>query len=125
MPVDQWAVQVINGIEKVNDAQEDLSNWWDGLSAAEKLKPENIAKNTLGTKVIESASNFLNAADVALNDDQKATIQYSLEKNLKDKWNFLLGSQYQINRHWMVRAEYGFLGSRTQGLLGLQYRFGL
>jgi long-subunit fatty acid transport protein len=125
MPVDQWAVQVNNGIEKVNDAQEDLSNWWDGLSAAEKLKPENIAKNTLGTKVIESASNFLNAADVALNDDKKATIQYSLEKNLKDKWNFLLGSQYQINRHWMVRAEYGFLGSRTQGLLGLQYRFGL
>lgn len=123
--VDELAIKVDNAIVKVNQAQEDLNNWWGGLSAVEKLKPENIAKNTLGNKVIESASNFLNAADVALSDDKKTTIQYSLEKNLKDKWNFLLGSQYQINRHWMVRAEYGFLGSRTQGLLGLQYRFGL
>jgi hypothetical protein len=26
---------------------------------------------------------------------------------------------------WMVRAEAGFLGDRTQVITGLQYRFGL
>lgn len=40
-------------------------------------------------------------------------------------WNFLIGSQFQYNKHMMFRAEVGFLGSRTQVLAGLQYRFGL
>jgi hypothetical protein len=40
-------------------------------------------------------------------------------------WNFVLGSQYQINKHFMIRAEAGFLGSRTQAIAMLQYRFGL
>ncbi len=40
-------------------------------------------------------------------------------------WNFVLGTQYQFNRHIMMRLEVGFLGSRTQVLGGLQYRFGL
>ena len=38
---------------------------------------------------------------------------------------FELGGQFQLNRHWMVRAEYGFLASRQQFIGGLQYRFGL
>ena len=40
-------------------------------------------------------------------------------------WNFVLGTQFQINKHFMLRAEYGFLGSRQQIITGLQYRFGL
>jgi hypothetical protein len=36
-----------------------------------------------------------------------------------------LGAQYQYNKHFMLRAEYGFLGSRKQFLTSLQYRFGL
>jgi long-subunit fatty acid transport protein len=60
----------------------------------------------------------------ALNDEQ-ITVQYSLNKRPKDMWNFIVGSQYQLNKHWMLRAEYGFLGSRQQFIGGLQYRFGL
>ena len=63
--------------------------------------------------------------DGALNDDEYATVQYSLDKNLKDKWNFIVGTQFQLNKHLMIRAEYGFLGSRQQFMVGLQYRFGL
>jgi len=63
--------------------------------------------------------------DAALNDDQYASVQYSLNKSLKDKWNFNIGSKYQLNKHFMIRAEYGFLGSRQQFMTGLQYRFGL
>lgn len=40
-------------------------------------------------------------------------------------WNFLIGTQFQYNKHIMLRAEVFFLGSRTQVLGGLQYRFGL
>jgi hypothetical protein len=60
-----------------------------------------------------------------MNDETQATVQYSLSKRPKDMWNFIIGSQYQFNRHWMVRFEYGFLGSRNQIIGGLQYRFGL
>jgi opacity protein-like surface antigen len=67
----------------------------------------------------------LNTLDGALNDDKTATVQYSLDKRPKDMWNFILGTQYQISKHFMIRAEYGFLGSRQQFIAGLQYRFGL
>jgi hypothetical protein len=40
-------------------------------------------------------------------------------------WNFLVGSQFQLNKHWMLRAEVGFMGSRQQFISGIQYRFGL
>ncbi len=69
--------------------------------------------------------NVLTSADGALNDGESATVQYSLNKRPKDMWNFIVGSQFQLNKHFMLRAEYGFLGSRTQFMAGLQYRFGL
>ena len=64
------------------------------------------------------------AADQAVNTINESTVQYSLDKKQKQMWNFLIGSQFQINQHFMVRGEVGFLGSRTQVLAGLQYRFG-
>ena len=63
--------------------------------------------------------------DEEYGDEESAAIQYSLNQRPKDLWNFIIGSQYQINKHIMLRAEYGFLGSRTQFMAGLQYRFGL
>jgi len=67
----------------------------------------------------------LNTIDGTLNDEQTASVQYSLSKRPKDMWNFVVGSQYQINKHYMLRVEFGFLGSRKQFIGGLQYRFGL
>ena len=85
----------------------------------------NVAKHETANRALGAAGNFFNSLDAALNDGNSATVQYSLEKNLKDKWNFIVGSQFQLNKHFMLRAEYGFLGSRNQFLGGLQYRFGL
>jgi len=69
-------------------------------------------------KVVDGASQIVSGAG-------DASIQYSLNKTQKKMWNFLIGSQYQINRSWMIRAEYGFLGARTQLIAGLQWRFNL
>jgi hypothetical protein len=84
-----------------------------------------VAKYETANRVLETAGNTLNSIDAALNDDQSATVQYSLQKRPKDMWNFVVGSQFQVNKHVMVRAEVGFLKSRTQFIGGLQYRFGL
>jgi hypothetical protein len=125
VPIDELQVKVDNGIEVVGEKQVEVDEWWASLTPIEQNNPVNEAKYNTSNRVLDTAGNVLNAADAALNDGTSATVQYSLNKNLKDKWNFIVGSQYQLNKHWMLRAEYGFLGSRTQFMTSLQYRFRL
>ena len=125
LPVDGLQDKVDNGIAKVGEAQVNVDEWWNGLTPVEQKNPVNKAKYETANRVLETTGNILNSADAALNDDQTATVQYSLNKSLKNMWNFIVGSQFQINKHFMIRAEYGFLGSRQQFMTGLQYRFGL
>ncbi len=125
IPTDGLQEKVDNGIVKVGETQMQVDEWWSGLSNLEQNNPVNKAKYATANRVLETSSNILTGIDGALNDENTATVQYSLDKRVKDQWNFIVGSQFQLNKSWMVRAEYGFLGSRTQFLAGLQYRFGL
>jgi hypothetical protein len=125
LPVDEFQVKVDNGIEKVGEAQVKVDTWWEGLSPADQRNPVNIAKHNAANNAITTASQILVAADAALNDGESATVQYAMDKRPADMWNFIVGSQYQLNKHLMFRLEGGFLGSRTQLMGGVQYRFGL
>jgi hypothetical protein len=125
IPVEDLQPKIDEGIQKVEDGQVAVDEWWGGLTPVEQKNPVNKAKYTTANRALDTAGNILNSADAALNDGESATVQYSLDKTLKDKWNFVVGSQYQLNKHFMIRAEYGFLGSRTQFMGGLQYRFRL
>ena len=49
----------------------------------------------------------------------------NIDKRKKNQWNFVVGSQFQINKSYMIRAEYGFLSARQHFLCSLQYRFAL
>jgi hypothetical protein len=113
------------GITKVEETQVAVDSWWNGLTSIEQKNPVNAAKYETANRVLETGGNVLNSIDGALNDEQTATVQYQLNKRPKDMWNFIVGTQYQINKHFMIRAECGFLASRTQFIGGLQYRFGL
>jgi hypothetical protein len=117
--------KVDGAITNVDERQMNVDEWWNGLSTIEQANPVNKAKYETANRVLNTAGEILNGIDGALNDEQTATVQYSLDKALKDKWNFIVGSQYQLNKHWMIRGEFGFLGSRKQFLTSLQYRFGL
>jgi hypothetical protein len=123
--MEDMQAKVDQGYEKVDQTSQDIENWWNELSPVEQKNPVNVAKYEAANNVLAKAGDILNAADGALNDAQDATIQYSLEKTLENMWNFVIGTQFQINRHLMVRVEYGFLGTRQQVITGLQYRFGL
>lgn len=113
------------GFAKVEEKQTSVDNWWNGLTPAQQANPVNVAKHNTANKALETAGNFLTAVDGALSTIGNSTVQYSLEKAPKDAWNFIIGSQYQYNKHLMIRAECGFLGTRTQFMTSLQYRFGL
>lgn len=117
--------KVDQGFARVDEGQANLDSWWNGLSPIEQQNPVNKTKYETGNRTLETAGNILTTVDGALSDEESATIQYSLDKKNKNMWNFIIGSQLQINKHWMIRAEYGFLGSRHQFLSGIQYRFGL
>jgi len=113
------------GLVKVNDAYEQTEAWWLSLTTTEQNNPLNQAKYEAANRAYASAGGMLTSFDQALNDETAASVQYSLDKRPKDMWNFVVGTQYQYNKHWMLRFEYGFLGSRTQIIAGLQYRFGI
>ncbi|TDW51895.1 hypothetical protein EV144_101573 [Flavobacterium sp. 270] len=117
--------KVDNGFAKVAENQEKVDNWWNSLSPAQQNNPANIAKHNTADRALTSAGNFLTTIDGALSTVDSSSIQYSLQKKPKDLWNFIVGSQFQYNKHIMFRVECGFLSSRTQVLGGVQYRFGL
>ena len=125
LPVDQLGSKVDQGIQKVGDYQKQVDTWWAALSSIEQQNPVNEAKYNAANKALTRAGEILVSADNAINNIATSTVQYSMDKRPKDPWNFIVGSQLQLNKHWMLRGEYGFLGSRDQFILGLQYRFGL
>ncbi|MDP5201728.1 hypothetical protein [Flavobacterium sp. DG2-3] len=117
--------KVDDGLEKVSENQQKVDTWWDGLTPTEQKNPANVVKHNTANRALESAGNFLATLDGALSTAGNSSVQYSLQKRPKDMWNFIIGSQFQYNKHIMFRVEAGFLGSRTQALGGIQYRFGL
>jgi hypothetical protein len=117
--------KIDQGFEKVAEGQENLDSWWENLSTMEQNNPINKARYETASAVLDRTGEILVAADGALNNVSTSTVQYIMEKQVKDHWNFIVGSQYQLNKHFMFRFEVGFLGSRNQVLGGIQYRFGL
>lgn len=117
--------KIDEGMQKVENAQLQVDTWWNGLSQQQQNNPINQAKYNKANQVLDRASEILVAADDAVTNIGSSTVQYSMDKRPKDPWNFIIGTQFQLNKHLMLRAEYGFTGSRTQFMTGLQYRFGL
>jgi hypothetical protein len=117
--------RIQNGIVKVDAAQQQVDTWWGGLNQIEQANPANKAKYATANRALETAGNFLSSASGAVSNLEQSTVQYSLDKKQTNLWNFIVGAQYQINKHFMIRSEVGFLSTRTQVLAGVQYRFGL
>jgi hypothetical protein len=102
-----------------------VNAWWASLTPPQQQNPVNKAKYNAANRALSRAGEILSSADNAINTITTSTVQYSMDKRPKDPWNFIVGSQFQLNKSWMLRGEFGFLGSRTQYLVGLQFRFGL
>jgi hypothetical protein len=82
---------------------------WDALGPGEKAKAE--AQYQIVKGVVEQVG--------------ETTVHYRFKKRLEYEWNMIVGTQYQFNDSWQARAEYGFLKSKRQLLISLNYRFGL
>lgn len=125
LPTDQWALKIDQGQQKVGDAQTELDSWWAGLSPIEQANPVNRVKYETNQAKLDLAGRVLGAADNAVDIADSSELKYTLDKRQATMWTMTVGSQFQLNKSWMIRAEYGFSSGRQQFFTGVQYRFGL
>lgn len=70
---------------------------------------------------------FLSSLQNRINDNDvfSTNVNYFIKKDLIQTNTFQFGFNFQINKKWMLRGEYGVSDSQRFLLTGLQYRFGL
>lgn len=90
----------------------DYNAWRD--ANYDDLKPKQKAfVNTVLDPVVERIDEV----------DGSAVVRYGMDKQVKQMWNGLLGVQFQLNKHWMIRSEAGLIGDRKSILASVNYRF--
>ena len=52
-----------------------------------------------------------------------ATIDFEIDQSNADKWNYLIGFNWNISKTWSAMAEAGFGGSRSNFIASFNYRF--
>ena len=89
-----------------------VDEYWDWYN--------NEATNFQKRVADKALTPFVNELD---NREGESVVEYGIDKQVTQKWNMLTGIQFQLNKHWMLRSEVGYLGDRTSYLLSLNYRF--
>lgn len=125
MDADKWYGKIEVGEQKVGEAQIELDDWWASLNPIEQQNPINIAKREANQKKLNVASTVLVAAESAVGRVESSTVYYDINKRPASMWNYTFGSEFQLNKSWMFRAEIGGLTNRKHVLGSLQYRFGI
>ncbi len=56
-------------------------------------------------------------------DGDVTTLSFRIGQRNKDRWNYLLGFNWDLSKNWSFMAEAGFGGSRENFIAGATYRF--
>ncbi len=100
------------GQEFWDKKDETVNEYWDWYNNEATEIQKKIADRTL--------SPIVDAIDKRQGE---SIVQYGMDKQASQLWTMLLGAQYQLNKHWQLRFETGFLGTRKSYLVSLNYRF--
>ncbi len=104
--VTEGSIPLDEAIDPNGDIQQNVDDWYNGLTPAQQA--------LYGNRVKEAFDNLFDT-----------TVYYRFKKRLEENYNLLFGAQYQFNRKWQLRGEYGAINSKQQLLLSLNYAFGL
>lgn len=89
--------------------------------------PEHQLELFLGGSYLDASFDITNSVVLPLSDADPSlpdvTVNYKIEEENADKWNFVVGGQYQFSKRWAIQGQVGFLGSRQQLTFGGTYRF--
>lgn len=97
---------------RANQIYDDYYDWRD----------ENYANLTIKQKAV--VNEVLDPIVGTIGEaDGSAIIKYGMDKQVKEMWNGVIGAQFQLNKHWMIRSEAGLIGDRKSILASVNYRF--
>lgn len=94
--------------EKLQEITNETSGWYQSLS-----RPQQEVVKSIAQKLIDKIDGNL----------RDAVIHYSLKKEPSSHWSMVAGGQFQFNKRWQARTEFGFLGGRKSVLLSANYRW--
>ncbi len=98
--------------EEVWDKKDQLvGNYWDWYNNEATEFQKKLAEKKL-TPIVD-------AIDAR---EGESVIEYGIDKQVAQMWNMLLGTQFQLNKHWQLRFEAGIIGDRKSFLASLNYR---
>jgi hypothetical protein len=95
--------------DRVDEIVDNYNTWYDGLDPIRQGVVDNTAFPA-----------FIDALD---NAEGNTLIHYGMDKRPEEKWNMVIGGQFQLNKHWMLRTEGGIVGDRKSFLASVNYRF--
>jgi len=98
--------------ETWNRRDEIVADYWNWYENDATIK-QKVAADQLLTPIVDKIEEA----------DGESVIRYGMDKQVKEKWNFLIGAQFQLNKRWMLRTEGGVIGDRKSALVSLNYRF--
>ena len=110
--LDESMIQAIDGLTEINSEQ---IEFWESLPDATPGKDEKL------TELYARDERLTGAKDRVENSD---AINYSIKKEIVNNWSTQIGFNFEISKHWMYRAEYGYHADQKFFMTGLQYRFG-
>jgi len=82
-PTEEWGAKIDTGYMQVAESQQEVNEWWEGLTPLEQQNPVNKAKYNTANAALETFGNVLDAASQAVTNAGSSTVQYSLDKKPK------------------------------------------
>ena len=100
------------GPEFFDNKDAKVNEYWDWYNNDATPIQQKIADKTLSPIVDELDKR-----------EGESIVEYGMDKQVAQMWNGLIGAQFQINKHWQIRSEMGFIGDRKSYLFSVNYRF--
>jgi hypothetical protein len=97
--------------DRKDEIVSDYNNWYNNLTPLQQAAVDQ-------TQFPE----FMDALD---NLAGETIISYGMDKRPAEEWNFVIGTQFQLNKAWIFRTEGGIIGDRKSFLISANYRFKL
>ena len=100
--------------DRRDEIVENYENWYNALDPDKPLDAKKIEiADEILTPIVEKIGEA----------DGDAVISYGMNKKTSERWNGIIGAQYQYNKRWQLRTEWGVIGDRRSMLFSLNYRF--
>lgn len=93
-----------------------VDDYWAWYNSLDPNKPLDKIKLDKADEILTPIVDGLESKDGS------SIVRYGIDKQVQQKWNGIVGLQFQLNKHWMFRTEAGLIGNRKSVLASVNYR---